>query len=899
MALLLRQTRTLISKNFLIVFLRHPIATVLRALLLPIALTLFLSFARNLFVPPAHFGIGTPRAIRSLTDGLLAASNTGRDTVVFVNSGFAGGDIDRVIDLLVPQVERAGKRAVRLSRESDINSVCRSSLRGITECYGALVLEGSPAEGGGGIWNYTLRSDGALGGGRIDITNGDNDGEIYTLPFQRAVDAAIAAVNPGSSPLPGTTLEYPYTSFTVEERANNIRVRFQAAVTNFFGVTFILGMIGICYHMTGFMATEREIGMSTLLEAMMTTKKRWQAQAARLISYHVAFSLLYLPSWVIVSLILGRGVFAHTDAGIVLVYHILVGLALASMSILGAAFFKKSQLSGVTVTLVFLLLATFSQTVSYPKTTTVAILSLLFTPCNYVYFITYVARFEQEELPTNLRQAAPTSSWNLPGGVLWVFLLLQIVVYPALGAFIEKWLYGTGSSGRTVSVDNQQPEQPAVQLEGFTKIYKPGVVRRLFGFLRRPRDPVVAVDGLTLTAGRGQILALLGANGSGKSTTLDAIAGTNKLTSGRIAIDGTGGLGIAPQKNVLWDEVSVEEHVRIFNKLKSPGKFASKAETLQLLASVDLESKVKAQSRTLSGGQKRKLQLGMMLTGGSAVCCVDEVSSGLDPLSRRKIWDILLAERGRRTIILTTHFLDEADLLADHIAVLSKGSLRADGSSVELKDRLGGGYRIHVHKTPDLDDGPDVDGVAKKSAFDVISYIAPSSGLAAVVIKTLEDAGIHDYRFSGPTIEDVFLQLAEEVRDDGGVGGGSDASHAPTPQPGTDEKHASSQVAAVGDDTKKGGLELLSGQRIGVVRQTWVLFAKRCTVFKHNWFPSVAAFVIPIVAAGLVMFSSAASSPWAARRPSRPRPRATRTFLPETCLWRSSRAPSPASTRWS
>src|SRR3569833_3576832 len=265
----------------------------------------------------------------------------------------------------------------------------------------------------------------------------------------------------------------------------------------------------------------------------------------------------------------------------------------------------------------------------------------------------------------------------------------------------------------------------------------------MFGFVSAAPDPVVAVNALSLTAVRGQILALLGANGSGKSTTLDASAGINKLTSGTISIDGTGGLGIAPQKNVLWDEVNVEEHIRIFNKLKSPGAFASRDETRRLIASVDLESKTKAHSKPLSGGQKRKLQLGMMLTGGSAVCCVAEVSSGLDPLSRRRIWDILLAERGRRTIIMTTHFLDEADLLADHILVLSKGTLRAEGTSAELEERLGGGYKIHVHKWKTITDGPDCDGVVKKHAFAAVSYTAPSSSLAARVIRTPEGAGIH------------------------------------------------------------------------------------------------------------------------------------------------------------
>lgn len=904
-----RQTGTLVSKTLRIVVLRHSLATIVRALLLPVALMTFLGFSKNLFIPPAVFGISEARPVRSLANALEATTHTGRNTVVFVNQAGGGGgdggssssnssrngsDIDRVIDILMGQVESAGKTARRLTDQSDLGFVCKSTLNGVTPCYGAVVFWSSPTEGPDGLWNYTLRLDGALSNRGIKTNRDNNDAQLYVLPFQRAVDAAITSLNNGTGnrvPLPNETLEYAFTTLTQEERAVQIRVRFEAAIFNFYGVVFLLGMVGIVYHMTGFIATEREIGMAQLVEAMMPVKRRWHAQAARLLSYHVAFTLVYLPGWIIGAFIVRAALFAVTNAGIVVIYHILAGLALGSMSLLGASFFRKSQLSGITTTLAAVLLGILAQTLTAPSTGAVLVLSLLFAPCNYVYFISYMARYEQDEFATDLLNRPRGSPWNIPGLALWLFLVLQIFVYPLLGAWLERYFHGGSAKEHTVlvgdSLDGRQMEHVAVRLEGFTKIYKAGWFRRrVVGLLVPPKEPVVAVDGLTLAAGRGQILALLGANGSGKSTTLDAIAGTNRPSGGTITIDGTGGLGIAPQKNVLWDELTVEEHITIFNRLKAPNDRATSAEIRALVASIDLEQKRKAQSSTLSGGQKRKLQLGMMLTGGSAVCCVDEVSSGLDPLSRRKIWDILLAERGRRTIILTTHFLDEADLLADHIAILSRGTLKAEGSSVELKNRLGAGYRIHVPNRNNAQDDqhehqkdhqqdqqqehhvlPNVDGVRKKVSFDVTSYLAPSSALAAQVIRALEAAGVHDYKFSGPTIEDVFLQLAEEVRGASNEKGATADSKLAGKQKdvetvSTTEKHQSGDEVAMtlgnkdeDEDTIKvadRGLELLAGRRIGYWRQAAVLFRKRCTVFKSNWFPYAAAFFIPVAAAGLV-----------------------------------------------
>ena len=174
---------------------------------------------------------------------------------------------------------------------------------------------------------------------------------------------------------------------------------------------------------------------------------------------------------------------------------------------------------------------------------------------------------------------------------------------------VERYFYDTALKGRSVvgQLDTSTSNPETVQLHEFTKHYRPNWFRRQFtGFTKVPKATVVAVNVLTLTARKGEICALLGANGSGKSTTLDAIVGSNTLTSGTITVDGTGELGIVPQKNVLWDELTMEERIRIFNELKSTGQRDSKESLHELIKAIELDRRITARARTLSGGQKRK-----------------------------------------------------------------------------------------------------------------------------------------------------------------------------------------------------------------------------------------------------------------------------------------------------
>ncbi|EME87134.1 ABC transporter, ABC-A family [Pseudocercospora fijiensis CIRAD86] len=833
--LFVRQLCTLCEKTLIIVFMRHWLSTLIRAFLAPVIFMFIISYAKNFFVPPSEFGIGTPTALRSLSEAVRASAG-GRDLVVVAHNASTASDIATVTEALRGPITAQGKTFQVVDSEQELLTLCPSSIRGVSPCFGAVVFDSSPDTGAS--WNYTIRADGALGQ-NIYVNTQNNDAEIYTLPLQRAIDAAIASQN--ATTLPDAILQYPFTTKTPEERQRNITRLYMGSLIDILAVAYFIGIVGICYQLTGQMAQERELGMAQLVESMMPNKQRWMPQAARLLSLHISFDILYFPSWVIMGIIVAVLNYPHSEMGILVGYFIMSGLALASWSIAFAALFRKSQLSGITVTITSIVLAIIIQVIPPVATGAAIILSLLFPSINYTLFIIYMAYWEQQNLGANLQEAPPTAPWRVPGYVFFIFCAIQIVLYPLIGAFIERVKYGTATKSRQLRYDpSEQPE--TVKISGLSKHYLPSwLARNVWSrFGKNPPQTVKAVDNVSYSVLKGQILVLLGANGSGKSTTLDTLAGLQKPTSGSIEMDATGGIGLCPQKNVLWNELTVYEHVRIFNRLKATGQTDTKAQLTDLVHGCDLEQKINARSETLSGGQKRKCQLAMMLTGGSSLCMMDEVSSGLDPLSRRKIWDIILAERGRRSMLLTTHFLDEADLLSDDIVVMSKGNVVAHGSAVELKHHLGGGYRVRIYHEDEKELSEKLQATRKTVYHDQTVYHLQDSSEAARFVAELERHGVSDYQVNGPTIEDVFLKLAEEVKDELEKGKEYDASPA-----------LSDGEAAAPEDSDK-HLQLLPGRQLSFFAQTWVLFRKRTTILVRNKWPYLVALLLPIIAAGLV-----------------------------------------------
>ncbi|XP_077412566.1 retinal-specific phospholipid-transporting ATPase ABCA4 isoform X3 [Vanacampus margaritifer] len=222
-----------------------------------------------------------------------------------------------------------------------------------------------------------------------------------------------------------------------------------------------------------------------------------------------------------------------------------------------------------------------------------------------------------------------------------------------------------------------------------------------------------AVDRLSLNFYESQITSFLGHNGAGKTTTMSILTGLFPPTSGSAYIYGRdirtdmdmvrSSLGMCPQYNILFNHLTVEEHILFYSLLKGRTQAEAEKEVEDMLVDLGLPHKRDEEAQNLSGGMQRKLSVAMAFVGGSKVVILDEPTSGVDPYSRRSIWDLLLKYRSGRTVILSTHHMDEADLLSDRIAIISKGQLHCCGSPLFLKNCFGAGFYLTlVRRMKDL-----------------------------------------------------------------------------------------------------------------------------------------------------------------------------------------------------
>lgn len=294
-----------------------------------------------------------------------------------------------------------------------------------------------------------------------------------------------------------------------------------------------------------------------------------------------------------------------------------------------------------------------------------------------------------------------------------------------------------------------------------------------------------AVKNLSMNIYNNQITVLLGHNGAGKTTTLSMLTGMIQQTSGKIDIDGhdlqehtdlaRSSMGLCPQHNILFDDLTVREHIVFFACLKGLNKAEANEEVEKYTRAFELDSKVDEMTANLSGGMKRKLSLAIALCGGSKVVFCDEPTSGVDPAARRHILNVLAQEKKDRVILMTTHFMDETEI-ADRVAIMADGELKCCGSPFFLKKQFGTGYRLICVKNENCNSGavtallrsyiPNVvfESENKSEIFyqlpeDQVRFFEPMFSELEAQTDALD---LKSFGISLTTMEDVFMKFGTD-----------------------------------------------------------------------------------------------------------------------------------------
>ena len=293
-----------------------------------------------------------------------------------------------------------------------------------------------------------------------------------------------------------------------------------------------------------------------------------------------------------------------------------------------------------------------------------------------------------------------------------------------------------------------------------------------------------AVDNFNGELFPNEIFCLLGHNGAGKSTTINMISGIFDPDHGDIKLNGRSlvtdknflyqNIGLCQQEDIYFDYLTVEEHLEYMCKIK--GSKINKKEIDDLINQIELSPKKKALCKTLSGGQKRKLCIALALIGDSKIILLDEPTSGMDVMARRSLWEFLKNYKKDKILLITTHFLDEAEYLGDRIGIMSDGHFLCSGTSSFLKSKYPCGFNINL-----LINSSIFNEEYKVQLFNKISEYEPnaeikvaSKGIFSINIQsnnqhipeifdyieqTKTQYGIEDYTVSSTSLEDVFLKI--------------------------------------------------------------------------------------------------------------------------------------------
>nr|UOU03317.1 ATP-binding cassette subfamily A3-like 4 [Brachionus rubens] len=390
-------------------------------------------------------------------------------------------------------------------------------------------------------------------------------------------------------------------------------------------------------------------------------------------------------------------------------------------------------------------------------------------------------------------------------GSLLISMLMWSLVYLGLSWYIERILPGEfgvkqpwyfpfmksywveQKSGRSDYDDNIDIEETQI-LDGFerepSELQASVKIKNLTKVFRTGFEDKKAVDNMSLNFYENQITGFLGHNGAGKTTVTFILCGLYSPDKGTAKILGHDirthmekirtSIGFCPQNNILYDELTVRQHLDLVASVKGFSRNERENEINRISSYVGLQNDLSKKSRELSGGMKRRLSVAMALIGDSKVIILDEPTSGLDPYNRRSLWEIIRNYKTGRTIIISTHYMEEADALSDRIALMNHGQVKCCGSPLYLKDKFGSGYRLILTKDVNFNqnelenmvrtifgENPNIQSnIAREMCISIPSDLnSKLPSLLNNIEKYKYKLGVLNYGISSATVEEVFLKI--------------------------------------------------------------------------------------------------------------------------------------------
>ncbi|KAF2070577.1 hypothetical protein CYY_008108 [Polysphondylium violaceum] len=546
---------------------------------------------------------------------------------------------------------------------------------------------------------------------------------------------------------------------------------------------------------------DKETKLKDLMKMMgLEMKTYW-------ISNYIVSFLLYFISiiflWAIACL-LGFKMFLNNAAIVIFILILAFGHLLVSFSFFLSVFIDRYQMGLYFGYLWVLFTGLFTNNVIHD------ILDSKFTPESSVFAISLVPAFLLYRGLLGLQNGAlieeiTLDNWNdrdyLMKDVI-VYMVIEATIFLILALYLEEVVpskYGVKRHPLFIFKKSfwfkkfNEPitlrpilegEGPDVHAERDRILNNPQIKALEVLDLNKTYGTKQAVKSLALAVDQGICFGFLGPNGAGKSTTISCVSGLFQPTSGTARVLGMDirnhfdrismVLGVCPQDNVLWEDLTGEEHLLFYGRLKNINGKRLKEAVDASLKSVYLDTEAHKMVKQYSGGMKRRLSIAISFMGNPKLVCLDEPTAGLDPATRRGIWNSIKEHKGKCAILLTSHAMEEVQELCDRVGIFVEGEMKCIGASHELMSRYGEGYKIKVSIQPDREQYVThfitslVPGARiTHSMNNIIQYQLPRSDSVklSVLFREIQlnlDVGIIDYGISGTTLEEVFLKVCNK-----------------------------------------------------------------------------------------------------------------------------------------